>query len=294
LRLARSEVEPMSRSSPSPIATLTMNPSLDIATSTERVVPTDKLRCEPPRRDPGGGGINVARVVHILGGRATAIHPAGGATGSMFEELLAQAGVGRRMVQIGNPTREASTIDEAASGKQFRFVLPGPELTEEEAQRCLDELAALEPRPAFVVANGSLPPGVPDDFYARVARLTRELGVRLEGGRPGLPAAGQPRGRQRRCRARGRAGQDRRLRRHRRRGCERHCAGRHCPPGVAALTAEQFAPGSIGPKVEGATKFAAATGHSAAIGHLEEAVAILRCDAGTRIDGAGSEIEIRR
>jgi 6-phosphofructokinase 2 len=156
-----------------------MNPSLDIATATERVVPTDKLRCQPPRRDPGGGGINVARVVHILGGQATAIHPAGGATGSMFEELLAQAGVGRRMVQIGNPTREAFTIDEAASGKQFRFVLPGPELTEEEAQRCLDELAALEPRPAFVVASGSLPPGVPDDFYARGARLTRELGVRL-------------------------------------------------------------------------------------------------------------------
>src|SRR5271169_1888576 len=60
------------------IVTLTMNPALDIATSTDRVVPTHKLRCAPPRYDPGGGGINVARAVHALGGDAVAIFPAGG------------------------------------------------------------------------------------------------------------------------------------------------------------------------------------------------------------------------
>lgn len=170
----------MSRSSQSPIATLTMNPSLDIATTTERVVPTHKLRCEAARRDPGGGGINVARVVHILGGQATAVYPAGGTTGSALQNLLDQAGIAhQRVIPIRDVTRESFTIDEAATGGQFRFVLPGPELTREEVQRCLDELGALEPRPAFVVASGSLPPGVPDDFYARVARLTRELGARL-------------------------------------------------------------------------------------------------------------------
>ena len=50
------------------VATLTMNPALDIATTTERVVPAHKLRCTAPRYDPGGGGINVARAVHALGG----------------------------------------------------------------------------------------------------------------------------------------------------------------------------------------------------------------------------------
>jgi 6-phosphofructokinase 2 len=44
-----------------------MNPALDIATATERVLPTDKLRCDAPRNDPGGGGINAARAVHMLG-----------------------------------------------------------------------------------------------------------------------------------------------------------------------------------------------------------------------------------
>jgi 6-phosphofructokinase 2 len=60
------------------IVTLTMNPALDIATETERVVPTEKLRCGEPRYDPGGGGINVARAVHMLGGDALAVFPVGG------------------------------------------------------------------------------------------------------------------------------------------------------------------------------------------------------------------------
>jgi 6-phosphofructokinase 2 len=67
-----------------PIVTLTMNPALDIATATDRVVPAHKLRCAAPRYDPGGGGINVARGVHALGGGAIAIFPAGGAAGEMI------------------------------------------------------------------------------------------------------------------------------------------------------------------------------------------------------------------
>ncbi len=60
------------------IVTLTMNPALDTATTTDRVEPTHKLRCSVPRYDPGGGGINVARAVHALGGDAVAIFPVGG------------------------------------------------------------------------------------------------------------------------------------------------------------------------------------------------------------------------
>src|SRR6266540_3015302 len=66
------------------ILTLTMNPALDIATTTGIVVPTEKLRCGEPRYDPGGGGINVARAVHLLGGEARAIFPAGGMSGAML------------------------------------------------------------------------------------------------------------------------------------------------------------------------------------------------------------------
>ena len=75
------------------VVTLTMNPALDIATSTDRVVPTHKLRCAMPRYDPGGGGINVARAVHALGGDAVAIFPVGGPAGAMIRHQLEQAGV---------------------------------------------------------------------------------------------------------------------------------------------------------------------------------------------------------
>lgn len=53
------------------IITLTMNPALDITTSVDVVRPTEKMRCGAPRYDPGGGGINVARIVHVLGGCST-------------------------------------------------------------------------------------------------------------------------------------------------------------------------------------------------------------------------------
>lgn len=161
------------------IVTFTMNPALDIATSTDRVVPTHKLRCAAPRYDPGGGGINVARAVHTLDGDAVAIFPAGGAAGEMIRHLLDEEGVSYDAVAIAGFTRESLAVEERASGNQFRFILPGPEISERDQQRCLDQLALRAAGASYVVASGSLPLGVPDDFYARVATLAKSLGKRL-------------------------------------------------------------------------------------------------------------------
>jgi len=57
------------------IATVTINPAVDLSTSIDKIVPVAKLRGTSQRRDPGGGGINVARVVKRLGGDATALYP---------------------------------------------------------------------------------------------------------------------------------------------------------------------------------------------------------------------------
>ncbi|MBZ5757615.1 1-phosphofructokinase family hexose kinase [Pseudomonas sp. S5(2021)] len=173
------------------ICTFTANPALDIATKTERVTPTDKLRCGEPRHDPGGGGINVARVIHVLGGGATAVYPAGGPPGQMLATLLEERAIPQHVVPITGQTRESFTVDEASTGKQFRFVLPGPALSPGEQQHCLDALAAQKPR--FIVASGSLPPGVPFDFYARIARLAGELGAKfiLDTSGEGLRQAGR-------------------------------------------------------------------------------------------------------
>jgi 6-phosphofructokinase 2 len=162
-----------------PIVTLTMNPALDIATETERVVPAHKLRCEAPRYDPGGGGINVARAVCALGGDALAIFPAGGAAGEMVRHLLGEGNVPHEAISIAGFTRESLAVEECQSGKQFRFILPGPEISETDQERCLDQLALRGSGADYIVASGSLPLGVSDDFYARVAALAKSLDKRL-------------------------------------------------------------------------------------------------------------------
>ena len=161
------------------IVTLTINPALDIATSTDRVEPTHKLRCSMPRYDPGGGGINVARAVHALGGDAVAIFPAGGAAGEMIRHLLEQQGVSHNAIAISGFTRESLAVEERMTGRQFRFLLPGPQISESDQERCLDQLALAAAEATYIVASGSLPLGVPEDFYARIAKLAQSLGKRF-------------------------------------------------------------------------------------------------------------------
>ena len=158
------------------IVTLTMNPALDIATTTDRVEPTHKLRCSVPSYDPGGGGINVARAVHALGGDAVAIFPVGGPAGEMIRHMLQQEGVAHHAIPISGFTRESLAVEELTSGKQFRFILPGPEILQSDQERCLDQLSAAASGARYIVASGSLPPGAPVEFYGRVAELVRQWG----------------------------------------------------------------------------------------------------------------------
>jgi 6-phosphofructokinase 2 len=161
------------------ILTITMNPTIDRSTRIDRVVPERKLRCEAPRYEPGGGGLNVSRAIRKLGGKSTAIYTSGGPHGQMLEKLLDREGIGHRPVSISDRTRESFTVFENTTGQQYRFSTPGPTLKEAEWMRCLDELFAIDQRPDYLVASGSLPPGAPDDFYARLARFAKEAGARM-------------------------------------------------------------------------------------------------------------------
>ncbi|ASL15159.1 1-phosphofructokinase family hexose kinase [Mycobacterium intracellulare] len=161
------------------LVTLTMNPALDITTSIDLVRPTDKMRCETTCYDPGGGGINVARVGHVLGVSVSAVFTVGGPTGALVASLVRDEGVPCRQIEIAAPTRESFTVNENSSGQQYRFVLPGPLLSFPEQSRCLDRLWAEAQGADFVVASGSLPPGVPPDYYQRVADICRDVDCRL-------------------------------------------------------------------------------------------------------------------
>jgi 6-phosphofructokinase 2 len=158
------------------IVTLTVNPALDVSTSVKKLVPFTKMRCAPADRDPGGGGINVARVLRRLGIDATAIYPAGGATGQVLAALVEREGVRSLVIPTSNDTREDITIFDETTREQFRLVFPGALLHEMEWQECLGSIARITPPPAFAIASGSLPAGVPHDFFGRVARAAKPPG----------------------------------------------------------------------------------------------------------------------
>jgi 6-phosphofructokinase 2 len=161
------------------IVTITPNPAVDLSTSVDRIVPIYKLRGTSQRRDPGGGGINVARVIKRLGGNVSAIYPVGGATGALLRKLLDNEGVTSQTFAIAEETREDFFVSELSTGQPYRFILPGPRLSGSEWQECLKLLSQIEPFPRFVVASGSLPAGVPDDFYAMVARIAKQRDARM-------------------------------------------------------------------------------------------------------------------
>ena len=163
-----------------PILTVTLNPALDLTTTVASVRPLRKLRCTAPRLDPGGGGINVSRAIKELGGESQAFVAIGGHTGDQLRELLRGAGLSVEYWGLPNETRTSFTVMDDEDHVPYRFVMPGPTISPLEATCILDKLThRIRQRAGYVVASGSLPPGVPEDFYAQLARRTRDLGGRF-------------------------------------------------------------------------------------------------------------------
>lgn len=153
------------------ILTLTLNPALDLAAHAAKLRPVHKIRLAGEHFDPGGGGVNVARAAHRLGVAVHALFLAGGPTGALIGELLAAEGVPFETVPIAAPSRISLNIHEDETGLEYRFVPAGPAVGTEEAGALLERARLI--KAPFVVASGSLPPGLAPDTYARFAR---ELG----------------------------------------------------------------------------------------------------------------------
>lgn len=159
------------------IVTLTMNPAIDTSTEVDSVASEIKMRCDPPQRDPGGGGINVSRAIKKIGGTSTAIFTAGGGMGDLLRDLLVAEGITLHPVPINAMTRDNMTVFERSSGLQYRFGMPGSPLSEAEQNACVQ--AILDSDADYVVASGSLPPGTPDDFYVQLAQRLQDTEARL-------------------------------------------------------------------------------------------------------------------
>ncbi|HEX9917499.1 MAG TPA: 1-phosphofructokinase [candidate division Zixibacteria bacterium] len=169
------------------ILTITANPTVDKGFHVKRIVKNDKLRAEHLRRDPGGGGINVSRVIKRLGEETLACALAGGTTGELLAKLLVREKIPFRLTEIKDETRINFTVTEDNTGHQLRFLMPGPKVKQSEWKRFVRDIVSIKPVPQLCVLSGSLPPGVPHDFYFRLIQVFKKKGIKCF-----LDASGKP------------------------------------------------------------------------------------------------------
>ncbi|TKB97945.1 1-phosphofructokinase family hexose kinase [Pedobacter cryophilus] len=160
------------------IVTITFSPAIDKSTTVVKLIPEKKLTCSNPVYEPGGGGINVARAIHKLGGNATAIYFAGGYTGKTFSKLLANELVESIIIETKENTRENLMVLETASNQQFRFGMPSTKLYKQEWLTCLSIIKGLK-NVKYIVSSGGLSPNLPDDIFVRLSKIARKKNARL-------------------------------------------------------------------------------------------------------------------
>ena len=161
------------------IATFTLNPAIDKSSRVDNVVPENKLYCENPRYEPGGGGINVSRAVKKLGGSSLLIYTAGGLTGKRLDKLLDKEKLNEMPIHIKNSTRENLIIREKSTNLQYRFGMPGPSLSKNEVDKIKKEIQELAPYPEYLVISGSIPADVSDNIYAELSEIAKSNGAKV-------------------------------------------------------------------------------------------------------------------
>ena len=169
------------------VLTVTVNPALDVSVTVDYLVPEHKLRATDVRREPGGGGINVSRVLRRLGVDSRAWIAAGGPIGDELVAMVEAEGIATSVHAIGGSTRESFSVTDAKRGEQYRIVLPGP--TVDDPETLVGEIAALAADADVVVLSGSLPPGVPDELYASICEPIEEAFTVVDTKGPALAAA---------------------------------------------------------------------------------------------------------
>jgi 6-phosphofructokinase 2 len=171
------------------VVTLTLNPTIDISMEVDEMVPDHKLRARLIDIEPGGGGVNVSRVLHRLGVPTRAVVALGSMSGEILRAELAAEGVPIVPVSIHGATRRAATIFASRTREHYRLVTEGHRLDDSEWQAARDALAAAGADADYLVLSGSFPPGVPVSLVNELAVIAREVGARLVVDSSGAPLA---------------------------------------------------------------------------------------------------------
>lgn len=158
------------------ILTVTLNPAIDKSTITTKLEPEAKLRCQDVLNEPGGGGINVSKALKRLRIPSVALFPSGGYNGEMLKGLLTDEGILFRSVNSVVETRENWVVLESETNRQYRFTFPGRKCEEQTIRELIENIRSFSPE--YVVASGSLPPGLPDYFYGMVVKTAASVGAK--------------------------------------------------------------------------------------------------------------------
>lgn len=172
------------------IITLTVNPSLDRTIEVDHLVIGAVQRARASHLDPGGKGINVSRALAAAGQRTVAVMPIGGSDGHEIVRRLQAEGVEALAVPIAETTRSNVGVVEA-DGTTTKLNEAGAVLAEAEIEALKRAVVDAAAGADWVVASGSLAPGLPVGYYAELVALLGPIDVRVavDTSGPALPAA---------------------------------------------------------------------------------------------------------
>lgn len=160
------------------VVTLTLKPTVDKSTAVDQIRPDHKLRCAPPKFEPGGGGINVSRALKRLGIDSLAVFPASGPAGLLLQELLTNEHIPQQVIETASRTRENFIVVDNSTNQQYRFGMPGAAITVDEQQQILATLNTLA-APDYLVISGSLPPGIEPGFLVSIVKQAEAGGAKV-------------------------------------------------------------------------------------------------------------------
>lgn len=152
------------------VITLTLNPSIDKTFSVDRMIPDRKLVGTDVRDYPGGGGVNVARVLSRFDVPVLAYWSDGGNIGQRLGKLLDAEKVSHEPVPVADDVRENYIILDKSTENLYRFGMPGPTLSEKERDRWMKTVREIPASSQYVVFSGSLPGGASLDWFEELLR----------------------------------------------------------------------------------------------------------------------------
>ncbi len=168
------------------IVTLTLSPCIDKSTSVAKFVAEKKLKCSPPKYEPGGGGINVSRSLNKFGVDSTAVYVSGGHTGKFLDELISHENINALPVVSLLNTRENFIVFENATHLQFRFGMPTNPVKKNEWKHIIQFLSSIGSID-YLVISGSINTTIDDEFFTELNRIVKQKKCRLIADTAGKP-----------------------------------------------------------------------------------------------------------